>query len=94
MTFLKFLEQHSLSKTDCTVCQSKKSTYSGTNTKIVFVRLNKSIDNQDYLVLSSHAATAVAAKDIKMSQLEASYDEDYGWGLIMPPSFEELDVEW
>lgn len=60
-----------------------------TTTKILFLRFNKSLpgdinDHKTYVVLSYKSAIAVLAKKIHIKDLELTYDNKFGYGLILP----------
>lgn len=94
MTLPEFLQSNDIQKNLIKIGHSMKKTYAESDTLIKYIRLPKLVEKQNVLVLSRHAAEAYESCEIKLSELEVAYDEDHGYGIIMPPSFAEEELRW
>lgn len=60
--------------------------YNESDMNIHYVRLDRPIDGQDYLVLSEHAATALMAGTTPFAEMQVTKGDTGKWGIIMPDS--------
>ena len=98
MLFREFLEENGITLTAKHVRECIEKCYTTevdgkqtkTETKVMYLRFSKplpgDLDNKTYVCLSYHSRLAVEDKEnkLKIRDLELVFDEDNGYGLIMP----------
>lgn len=94
MLLPEFLKNHKIAKQSCKTRHSEKKTYSGSDILIKYIKLPKHIEGQDVLVMSKHAAEAYESGEKSLSELDVTYDESHGYGIIMPTSYVEEESRW
>lgn len=96
MTTKTFWELHKLdkdlkpSKSKNFYCDEDGNT---TEDRIIYIRLDKAVDDQDFLVLSRNAAKALVAKTTLFADMQVTKGNNGKWGIIMPDSSEKLDIK-
>ena len=58
--------------------------YSESDMNIYYIRLDRAVDGQDYLVLSEHAATALMNDTTPFAKMQVTKGDTGKWGIIMP----------
>ena len=94
-TFEQFVKDYNIDLTKCELCSSETQFYEGSNVHITYISLNKTIDGQDWHVLSKKLATKFYKNnDVKvLKEADAVFDEEHGWGLICHSSIKKLNVD-
>ena len=62
--------------------------YNESDVNIRYIRLDRPIDGQDYLVLSEHAADALSAGTTAFAEMQVTKSDNGKWGIIMPDTNE------
>ena len=102
MTVKDFLSQRGIGKPTLAVSKSNCYTIIGadgqpqaTDIKIRWIILDKSLDNdQDFMVLSHNLAKEVIKDKSALMNSHPVYDEDNGWGLQCPPTYDTEEFDW
>lgn len=81
MTIRQFFTQFGISAAGSKLVQSETKTYEDSDIPVTYIRMNKSVDGQDYLVLSKNLASKVLENTSNLADSDATHTE-YGWGLI------------
>lgn len=81
MTIKQFFTQFGISAAESKLVQSETKTYEDSDIPVTYIRLNKAVDGQDYLVLSKNLASKVIDDTSNLASSDATHTE-YGWGLI------------
>ena len=94
-TFEQFIKDYNIDLAKCELCSSETQFYEGSNVHITYISLNKSIDGQDWLVLSKKLATKFYKNnDVKvLKEADAVFDKEHGWGLICHSSIKKHNVD-
>lgn len=94
-TFKQFVKDYDIDLAKCQLCSSETLFYEGSNVHITYISLNKSIDGQDWLVLSKKLATKFYKNnDVKvLKEADAVFDKEHGWGLICHSSIKKHNVD-
>lgn len=84
MTIVEFFQSNGLSKS--VEVRESKTMYEDSDTPIVYIRLNKTLDTgQDHLVCSRSLAEDIAAGKLTIKDAQVSLNGGV-WGLIRPDS--------
>ncbi len=93
--FTAFLEANGIDfQKDCSIEQSKKNNYDGTDTKILWISSDKFLSTdvaENFLVCSATLASKLASGEVKLRNAQIVI-EDGNCGLIMPKNVTVLDA--
>lgn len=64
--------------------QESPNKYNESDVNIRYIRLDRPIDGQDYLVLSLHATEARIADTTAFADMQVTKGDNGLWGIIMP----------
>lgn len=92
--FEQFIIDYGINLAKCKLCFSEKQYYKGTNVHIHYIDLDKSVDGQDFLVLSRTLAMKYLEKnDIHVLKDADATKTEEGWGLIYHQPINQYDVD-
>ena len=97
MKLKKFMEEYSISKNEMKLHTCKSKTYKGSEDKVIFFYIPEAKKfaqgkAQRIFVLCHTAAQAYLNKEVKPGDLEVNFQEEYGYGILLPLEGEE--IEW
>ena len=90
MKIANFFKANDLSGKGVELRESSK-TYEKSNDKILYIQLQKEVDDQDFLVCSHTLAQKLRDKSLKLAEAEV-VRTDVGYGLICPQTTVVIDT--
>lgn len=76
------------------VYTSSKRKYDKEKTFVKYMTLTKVIEDQEVLIFSATAAKAYNKKVVSLGELQVRYEDDYGYGIVMPLNAIEDELRW
>ena len=93
MTTKEFFKNFNLPTKGIKVRKSEAK-YSKTDVNIRYIRLDRPVDEQDYLVFSRTSAESLLAGTTKLADMQVTKGDNDKWGIIMPDTSEvEMTID-